>query len=75
MAFGRARTEAARKLTDLNLREMATVTPLAIAVIGIGLYPGPLLETMDASVTQVVERVESVRVALDAAVPLGALAE
>jgi hypothetical protein len=25
--------------------------------VGIGLYPGPLLESMDASVTYVVERV------------------
>ena len=30
--------------------------PLAIVVVGIGVYPGPLLETMDASVTFVVER-------------------
>ncbi len=56
VALGQPRTEAARSLTDLNLREVVTVTPLAIAVLGIGLYPGPLLETMDASVTYVVER-------------------
>ncbi len=57
VAFGQARTEAARQLKDLNFRELLTVTPLAIAVIGIGVYPGPLLEAMDASVTYVVERV------------------
>jgi NADH-quinone oxidoreductase subunit M len=56
VAFGEARTDAARKITDINAREMLAVIPLAIVVIGIGVYPGPLLETMDASVTFVVER-------------------
>jgi NADH-quinone oxidoreductase subunit M len=56
VAFGQPRTEAARQLKDLNLREMLTVTPLAIAVIVVGVYPGPLLQAMDASVTYVVER-------------------
>jgi hypothetical protein len=32
---------------------------LAIAVVAIGVYPGPLLEAMDASVTFVVERLAS----------------
>jgi NADH-quinone oxidoreductase subunit M len=60
VAFGEPRTEAARKLTDLNFREMLTVTPLAIAIIVIGVYPGPLLEAMDSSVTFVVERLAEV---------------
>lgn len=60
VAFGEPRTEAARKLTDLNFREMLTVTPLAIAIIAIGVYPGPLLEAMDSSVTFVVERLAEV---------------
>ncbi len=60
VAFGQARTEAARQLKDLNFRELLTVTPLAVAVIAVGVYPGPLLEAMDASVTFVVERLASV---------------
>ena len=56
VAFGEARTEVAKKLIDINAREMLAVIPLAIVVVGIGVYPGPLLETMDASVTFVVER-------------------
>ncbi len=56
VAFGQPRTEAASKLTDLDFRELLTVTPLAIAIIAIGVYPGPLLEAMDSSVTYVVER-------------------
>jgi NADH-quinone oxidoreductase subunit M len=62
VALGQARTEAARNLTDLDLREVLTLAPLVVAVLGIGLYPGPLLEAMDASVTYVVERVASVQV-------------
>ena len=60
VAFGEPRTKAAGKLTDLNFREMLTVTPLAIAIIVIGVYPGPLLEAMDSSVTFVVERLAGV---------------
>ncbi|MDH3419219.1 MAG: NADH-quinone oxidoreductase subunit M [Gammaproteobacteria bacterium] len=56
VAFGQPRTEAARQLKDLDFREMLTVAPLAIAVIVVGVYPGPLLQAMDASVTYVVER-------------------
>jgi NADH-quinone oxidoreductase subunit M len=56
VAFGKARTEAASKLTDLNIREMLTVMPLAFAVVAIGVYPGPLLKAMDSSVTFVVAR-------------------
>ena len=36
---------------------------LVVAVLGIGLYPSPLLEAMDASVTYVVERVVAVSIA------------
>ena len=56
VAFGQPRTEAAKNLTDLNFREMSTLVPLAIAVIAIGVYPGPLLESMNASVTYVVQQ-------------------
>ena len=56
VAFGQPRTEAAKNLTDLNFREMSTLVPLAIVVIAIGVYPGPLLESMNASVTYVVQQ-------------------
>jgi NADH-quinone oxidoreductase subunit M len=58
VALGEPRTEAARGLTDLNVREMVTVLPLAIAVFGIGIYPGPFLEAMDSTVLYVVEQFE-----------------
>jgi NADH-quinone oxidoreductase subunit M len=48
VALGEARTEAARGLSDLNIREIVTVVPLAVAVIGIGVYPGPFLKSMNS---------------------------
>ena len=56
VALGEPRTAAARGLTDLSTREIVTVLPLAIAVIGIGIYPGPFLEAMDSTVIYVVDQ-------------------
>lgn len=58
VALGEARTNAARGLSDLSVREMITVLPLAVAVFGIGIYPGPFLEAMDSTVTYVVAQFE-----------------
>jgi NADH-quinone oxidoreductase subunit M len=66
VALGEARTEAARGLTDLSVREMVTVLPLAIAVFGIGVYPGPFLEAMDSTVIYVVEQFEQAGLAITA---------
>jgi NADH-quinone oxidoreductase subunit M len=41
-------------LPDLNSRETAVLAPLALLILGIGLFPGPLMRTMDASVTTLV---------------------
>ena len=58
VALGEPRTAAAGGLTDLSVREIVTVLPLAIAVFGIGIYPGPFLEAMDSTVIYVVEQFE-----------------
>ena len=57
LALGEPNTEVAKVLPDLTRRELATVIPLAILVLWIGLYPGPLMEMMDASVTHLVQEV------------------
>jgi NADH-quinone oxidoreductase subunit M len=49
VAFGAANPKNAGH-PDLNLRELATAIPLAVAVFWIGLYPAPLLEVLHASV-------------------------
>ena len=56
VAMGEPSTKVASLLPDLSGRELATVIPLAIPVLWIGLYPGPLMEMMDASVTNLVQQ-------------------
>ena len=56
VAFGRSRTAFAARLPDLNWRETATMIPLVVMVFWIGLYPGPFLNVMDASVAHLVQQ-------------------
>jgi NADH-quinone oxidoreductase subunit M len=56
VALGEPTNKAAAVLPDLSNRELVTVIPLAILVLWIGLYPGPLMEMMDASVTHLVQQ-------------------
>jgi len=63
VAFGQPRSTVARALDDLSGRELATLVPLAVVVFWVGLYPGPLMEAMEASVTQLVQQLELPRVA------------
>ncbi len=62
VALGEANTEAAKVLPDLSNRELATVIPLAILVLWIGLYPGPLMEMMDVSVTYLLQQTTGTQV-------------
>lgn len=55
VAFGRSRTAFAARLPDLNWRETVTMIPLVVMVFWIGLYPGPFLNVMDASVSHLVQ--------------------
>ncbi len=62
LALGEPKTEAAKLLPDLTNRELATVIPLAILVLWIGLYPGPLIEMMDASVLHLIQQTTGAQV-------------
>ncbi len=44
-------------LSDLNMREQWTLIPIIVLIVWIGLYPKPFLNTMHASVDNVVQRV------------------
>ncbi|GAC1344714.1 MAG: NADH-quinone oxidoreductase subunit M [Myxococcales bacterium] len=48
---------ANRSLKDLNLREWATLAPLLAAIVGIGVYPGPLLAAVKQPVDGFIARV------------------
>jgi NADH-quinone oxidoreductase subunit M len=61
VVLGQPKTPTISQLTDLNVRELATLVPFAILILWIGLYPGPLMEMMDASVTHLVQQMASVQ--------------
>ena len=56
LALGEPSTEAAKVLPDLSNRELAPLIPLAILALCIGLFPGPLMEMMDASVIHLIQQ-------------------
>ena len=56
LLLGKPNTEAAKMLPDLSNREFASLIPLSILVLCIGLYPGPLIEMMDASVIRLIQQ-------------------
>ncbi len=61
VTLGEPATKAASLLPDLTRRELVTVIPLAVLVLWIGLYPGPLMEMMDASVTSLVQQMKIIQ--------------
>jgi NADH-quinone oxidoreductase subunit M len=52
--FGTVTKEENKKLLDLNGREYATLIPLTLLVIFLGVYPKPILEPVDKSVKAIV---------------------
>jgi NADH-quinone oxidoreductase subunit M len=62
VVLGEPKTEAAKVLTDLSNRELATLIPLAILVLCIGLYPGPLMELMDVSVIHLIHQATEMKI-------------
>jgi len=57
VVLGQPKTPTISQLTDLSVREMATVIPFAILILWIGVYPSPFMEMMDSSVTHLVKHV------------------
>lgn len=47
-------------LGDLGLREIALMAPLVILIIGLGVYPKPVMERIEPSVEIVLDRIEGV---------------
>ena len=48
--FGPVTNENVEKLQDLNKREFALMATLAVFIIGLGVFPSPLIEIMNTSV-------------------------
>ena len=57
--FGSLTKENLMTITDMNAREIAVFAPLVVLVIVMGVYPGPFLDIMHMSVSNLLGQVES----------------
>ncbi|HSF01700.1 MAG TPA: proton-conducting transporter membrane subunit, partial [Solirubrobacterales bacterium] len=57
VVFGEIRHDAVRRLSDLGPREVATLVPILILIVWIGVYPRPFLAVTDATVTKLLQDV------------------
>jgi NADH-quinone oxidoreductase subunit M len=60
--FGAVANHHVRELTDINAREFAMMTLLAIAVLWMGVYPKPFTDVMHVSVTELLKHVAQSKV-------------
>ena len=56
--FGKLTKESLQDIMDLSRREILVFAPLIVIVIVLGVYPMPVLEVLDASVENLIERYE-----------------
>jgi NADH-quinone oxidoreductase subunit M len=56
--LGEPKDDEIRALSDLNLREAMTLIPLCILAIWMGLYPKPILRTIEPAVNAIVHRID-----------------
>ena len=55
--FGEVRNSHVAELTDINARETSILVVLALAVLALGIWPAPLLNTMHASIDHLLEQI------------------
>ena len=55
--FGEVKNDNVKALQDLNSRELLVMSLLAIAVLGLGLWPAPLVDVMHASIENLLQHV------------------
>ncbi len=58
VVFGAVANEQVAKLSDLNHREFICLFVLTLLVLWLGLWPAPLIEIMDASVTHLLQQAQ-----------------
>ncbi len=71
VAFGDLTKDDVRAMPDLNVREIAMMVPIALAVLWMGVYPESFLAPMRANVASVVARTERARPEGDARLAMG----
>ncbi len=57
VVFGEVGNQHVAELADINTREFVMLGVLAIAVLALGLWPGPLTEVMGASIDKLIQHV------------------
>ncbi len=57
VAFGEVRNPHVEELTDINGRETFILATLALAVLLLGIWPAPLLDTMQVSIDHLLQQV------------------
>jgi len=70
--FGKVANESVAKLEDINAREFLVLGSLAVAVLGLGLWPYPLVEVMHASVDNLLQHISVSKIALASGAPVAA---
>jgi NADH-quinone oxidoreductase subunit M len=55
--YGEIANDNVAKLEDLNAREFAVLGILAVSVLLVGVWPAPLIEMMNVTIDQLVERI------------------
>ncbi len=57
--FGKLTQDSLTAILDMNAREIAVFAPLVVLVIFMGIYPGPFLDIMHVSVTNLLTQVDT----------------
>jgi NADH-quinone oxidoreductase subunit M len=57
VVFGEVVSDGVAALKDINGREYLVLATLAVAVLVLGLWPAPLVEVMDASITNLLQHI------------------
>jgi NADH-quinone oxidoreductase subunit M len=60
--FGAVGNERVAQMQDLNGREFLVLGVLALAVVGIGVWPAPMLRMMEASVQHLLQQMLSSKI-------------
>ena len=61
VVFGKLTKDDLKNITDMNGREILVFAPLVVLVLWMGVYPGPFLDVMHVSVSNLIEQFEAAR--------------
>ncbi len=56
VVYGQVANEGVATLSDIGRREFLMMAIMAVAVLGMGLYPAPIIEVMHASVDHLLQQ-------------------